>query len=528
MDAGGKTVAHANSIEPITTERGAPMRSVYCWAKFALIVVAGVAAANPAFAQSNFDDERVMLQGFYWESCRHGDPGFPKLGKNNWYQIVLDNVGMIREGHFDLVWLPPPCYSGKRSTGYNPKQYFKLDNSYGNFDLHRAMLEALLKGGVEPVADLVLNHRDGDTGWVDFKNPDWGLWSICRSDEAFTDRASPAFATPVEKRGAEEEVPSEYAPGRATTYQYKSFRDLDHTNKQVRRDILKYMLQLKSIGYRGWRYDMVHGYHALRVALYNKRTEPTFSVGEYDWDKQNEQRGWSWYTAAKPDDLRTASSVFDFATYFTLKDNKGKYLAWYGTGAGLGLVGDATNKKPWKQRAVTFLENHDTGYRTKEDGTPEDGHTFDSFQNNQEVEQGYAYILTHPGVPCVFWKHYFDWGNGLRDKIKALLNARKVAGVHSGSNLDLQDNARKKGVYAARVVGKRGDVYVRIGGADDDWQPAQSGYTGYREYASGTNWKVWVGLPANPDVKQAPLKPGFIVPKYQAADAISIPDDWLE
>jgi hypothetical protein len=36
---------------------------------FALLAVAG-----RAVGQSGFDDDRVMLQGFYWESYRHGDP----------------------------------------------------------------------------------------------------------------------------------------------------------------------------------------------------------------------------------------------------------------------------------------------------------------------------------------------------------------------------------------------------------------------------------------------------------------------
>jgi alpha-amylase len=64
------------------------------------------------------------------------------------------------------------------------------------------------------------------------------------------------------KRGNAEEEPGEYAAHGGTTCSYGSFRDIDHTNAQVRRDIIKYLLQLKSFGYRGWRYDMVHGYHA--------------------------------------------------------------------------------------------------------------------------------------------------------------------------------------------------------------------------------------------------------------------------
>ncbi len=475
-----------------------------------IICLAVILSSCPAvWGQAGFNDNRVMLQGFYWESSRHGYPDkFPQFGPNKWYAIVKAQAGKIREGRFDLIWLPPPSYAGGFSAGYNPKEYFNLNNSYGTLAQHRAMVSALLQNGIEPIADIVINHRDGSTKWADFKNPDWGTWAITRDDEAFTNPASEVYNTPVEKRGAPEEHP-EYAPQGSTTYAYGSFRDLDHTSPRVRRDITRYLLQLKSLGYRGWRYDMVHGYHARWVAQYNRASQPTFSVGEYDWDKQGEQRGWVWHTATSPGELRTASDVFDFSTYFTLKDNKGNYKAWYGFGHGLGLVGDTTDNLPWKNRAVTFLENHDTGYRTNEDGTPEQNHGSDSFANNWEVEQGYAYILTHPGVPCVFWKHYFDWGADLQNKLKALINARKVAGVDAGSTLNLQDNAREKGIYAAMVQGNRGQLYVRIGGDDSVWQPSFSNYHDYREYAQGAGWKVWVAVPGNPEVQEA-SKPSAI------------------
>lgn len=485
-------------------------------------------AQSAAFAQAGFDDDRVMLQGFYWESHRHGhQERFPQFGDKQWYEIIKEQAPAIRAGRFDLIWLPPPSYAGKMSAGYNPKEYFNLSNSYGDLAQHRAMLEALLENGVEPIADIVVNHRDGSQGWATFKNPDWGTWAITRDDEAFTDPSSEVYDTPIDQRGAPEERPDQYAGHGGTTYSYASFRDIDHTNETVRRDIIRYLLQLQSLGYRGWRYDMVHGYHAKWIAAYNRASQPTFSVGEYDWDKHAAQRGWTWYTATHPGDLKTSSDVFDFSTFFTLKDHKGDYTAWYGFGQGVGMVGDTTDGLPWKNRAVTFLENHDTGYRTNEDGTAEEHHEHDSFLNDWQVEQGYAYLLTHPGVPTVYWKHYFDWAPGLREKIKALINARKVAGVHAGSNLYTQNNALARGVYAARVVGHRGDLYVRIGGSDAEWQPYYSDYHDYREYASGTGWKVWLGLPGNPEVQQAPLKGPLPIPTYRDPSAIDVPDAWL-
>ncbi len=505
-----------------------PVKKSVLHSIFLLFAVVILFSAAPVHAQGGFADDRVMLQGFYWESYRHGhQEKFPDFGNAKWYTIVTDKAEQIREGYFDLIWLPPPSFAGQYSAGYDPKEYFNLNNSYGSHKQHRAMLEELLQNGIEPIADIVINHRNGSAGWADFKNPVWGTWAITQNDEAFNDENSEVFGTPDEKRGAGEESSAEYAPNGVTTYAYESFRDIDHTNKQVRHDIIKYLLLLKSMGYRGWRYDMVHGYHAKWIALYNSATLPTFSVGEYAWDQHDVQRGWVWHTATTPNDLRTSSHVFDFTTFFTLKNNKGKYKAWYGYGNGIGLVGDTTHGIPWKNRAVTFIENHDTGFRTEEDGTPQENHQFDSFANNWEAEQAYAYILTHPGIPCVFWKHYFDWGDNLRNKLKALINARKVAGVNAGSLLHVQANAQTKDIYAAMAEGKNGQLYVRIGGDDNHWQPYFSNYNGYREYARGAAWKVWVALPGNPEVQHAILKAAFPVPKFVTPEKIEVPSELL-
>ena len=40
---------------------------------------------------------------------------------------------------------------------------------------------------------------------------------------------------------------------------------------------------------------------------------------------------------------------------------------------------------------------------------------------SEHVMLGYAYILTHPGVPCILWEHYFDWK--LSEQIDELVGA---------------------------------------------------------------------------------------------------------
>ena len=493
------------------------------------VSAAQVAAPEAATGAAGLADGRVMLQGFYWESYRHGL--LPGYGQRRWYAIVRAKVPAIAAAGFDLIWLPPPAFAGERSAGYNPRQYFNLSNSYGDALQQRALLVALLQAGVEPVAGIVINHRDGNAGWADFRNPSWGLWSICRSDEAFSRPESGIAGTPINQRGNCEE-PETYRSG--GTYNYGDFRDIAHTDPRVRADIIRHLLQLRSIGYRGWRYDMVHGYSAKWIACYNAATRPTFSVGEYDWGAHAEQRGWVWATSRQPAQrgaahLASASSVFDFTSFFGLKAaiNGGRPAELRGFGHGIGLVGDSTDGLPWRSRAVTFVENHDTGYRTHEDGTPQQGHRFDSFPKGAAVEQAYAQILTHPGVPTVYWKHYFEWGPELRATIRALINARKLAGVNAGSPVYPQDNAAANGIYAARIDGSRGRLYVRIGGSETSWHPGASGYGGFREVARGQGWAVWVALPGNPPLRLAPRNRPLPVPAVLGLERILVPGEPL-
>ncbi len=65
---------------------------------------------------------------------------------------------------------------------------------------------------------------------------------------------------------------------------------------------------------------------------------------------------------------------------------------------------DPNNQAPgligwWPEMAVTFIDNHDTGSTQAHWPFPGD-----------KAITGYAYLMTHPGVPCIFWEHYFDWG----------------------------------------------------------------------------------------------------------------------
>ena len=425
------------------------------------------------------EDERVLLQAFGADAHRRG---------GHWYRELNRQVPQLAALGVDLVWLPPPAYAGPTSAGYNPKQYGRLDNSYGSVAEQRQLLRNLRRHGLIPVADVVINHRDGTRGWGDFVNPRWGPETICADDEAFTDPASELRGLPRVRRGAcEEEVP--YRSG--GTYAYPAYRDLNLNHPQVQRDILRYLQRLQALGYEGWRYDMAHGYDGRWVGHFNRATHPRFSVGETDWGRQDEMRGWIWATATTPDlgcqeHLGSTSAAFDMPTLFLLRQAlvAGRPQDLSALADGEGLIGDNTDGLPWRSRAVTAVANHDIDWPRDAEGL---------------LPQAYALVLSHPGIPSVYLPH-LQRDPQLRQTITTLIRLRRLAGVTAISRWFPQRNARMAGVYGAAIEGQRGMLLVRIGGDDSRWQPRDSGYRHLLATAHGRGWAVWVA--------QGPPQPG--------------------
>jgi hypothetical protein len=50
------------------------------------------------------------------------------------------------------------------------------------------------------------------------------------------------------------------------------------------------------------------------------------------------------------------------------------------------------------------------------------------------LEEGYAYLLMHPGTPCVFYDHFWDQGP-LGQAVRKLLKVRRTNGIHARSKV---------------------------------------------------------------------------------------------
>jgi alpha-amylase len=403
---------------------------------------------GPAAARTYHGDGRdVLLQGFHWDSHRGGtDSGTG--ARKSWYAVLRENAGAVRSAGFTWVWFPPPSDS-LAPQGYIPRRWHVLDSAYGTEAELRAAIRAL--GPVGAMADVVLNHRVGvATAGADFADPPFpdNRAAIACDDESGVGTGNPD-----------------------TGERHPAGRDLDHTNPGVRAAVKGYLRRLRAVGFRGWRYDLVKGYHGRFVAEYNDASAPGLSVGEFfDGDRQ---RVTDWLDATGG-----RSTAFDFPTRFLLYDAclGGDWGRLRSANGGREVPGGLIGF--WPSRAVTFVDNHDTEHRREQDRQYE-GYGTPHFPG-ETVAQAYAYILTHPGIPCVFWPHFFDWGAATRDRIERLLAVRKFAGLHACSTVEIREAGW--GLYAAVVDGK---VAVKLGRRD--WHPGP----GWRLAVDGDRFAVW-------------------------------------
>jgi alpha-amylase len=267
--------------------------------------------------------------------------------------------------------------------GYDPSDYFDL----GNFEQHgtvetrfgsKSELENLIEtahaNGIEVIADIVINHNSG--GGEQY-NPYRDEMTYTLFDEEHGN-ASGMFNRTYEN----------FYPNSTSDYDDGSLfypeTNLDHNQEYVQNwlwndenSVAKYYMN--ELGFDGWRFDYVLGFESWVVKEWMDAVGG-FAVAEL-WD-------------GNPDVLKnyvedTGVRVFDFAAFYKLDQAFDRFddLTYL------------TQEMVWQEypdHAVTFTANHDTEKDTNED-------------NNIASEnklKAYAFILTHPGYPTIFYSDY--------------------------------------------------------------------------------------------------------------------------
>lgn len=408
----------------------------------------------------------VMLQGFSWDSYDY----------SQW--TVLEKQADDMKGFIDLVWLPQSgkCIETTQVMGYKPYYYFNQNSSFGTEAELRSLIAKFKANGIGAIADVVVNHRNTD-GWYTFpaetyKGVTYQMLptDICKNDDGGS------TATQAKKDGVS--LSNNHDEGT----DFGGCRDIDHESENVQKIIKAYLKFLKEdIGYTGFRYDMVKGFSGSHVADYNDATGVKFSVGEY-WDGNPSIINWINKTNKK-------SAAFDFQFRYNVRDAIGikdnqivSSPNWSKLRSDNNLMHDPT----YRQYAITFVENHDMQYRSKNE--PLDPLKRDTLAAN-------AYMLAMPGTPCVFQPHW----RAYKQEIKSMIEARKLAGITNMSNYT--NKMAQTACFANETTGNKAKLIVVVGNNTKAYTPGTDyaqileGYH-YRYYLSKSAETAWCNIPS--------------------------------
>lgn len=374
------------------------------------------------------DYDGVMLQGFYWDSFKNAS-GDETWGTWDGIAAQADELGQ----YFSLIWIPQsartPTYPN--SMGYDPLYFFNQSSSWGNKSQLMNMVQTLKAKNVGVIGDVVINHHGTNSGWFGFPAEKYnGVTYQLKSTDVVKNDDGGKAATEAARLGVSLSANNDEGED------WAGQRDLDHKSANVQTVIKAYQQMLvNEIGLAGFRYDMVKGFAASHVGDYNDAAGVQFSVGEY-WDSNSAIENWINATGKR-------SAAFDFQFKYNVRDAINNN-SW----AYLNSVNNLMHDAAYRRYAVTFVENHDTEIRP--DGSSSDPLRRDTLAAN-------AHMLSMPGTPCVFLKHWI----ARKEAIKSMIEIRKEAGITNTSNYT---NQQANASYVVNAVeGKNGTLLAVIG-----------------------------------------------------------------
>ncbi len=417
----------------------------------------------------------VLMQGFYFDSYSvdSAHAGTEIYGDTRW-KTLLAQSGEIG-AYFDLIWLPPSAYAS--GTGYHPKQYSNQNSDWGSRSELEALISSFHNSGTKVVADIVINHVEAMASWCDFAVQDFGEYGtfvpdgsyICSTDE-MNDPANKKEAG--ECFGTATGSPDDGA-------NWEAARDWSHDKVYVQNMFKAYLNWMKNVmHFDGWRYDKGDGFNNWHMDNYNKASEPYIAFMEY-WSGNDEIIGGI-------EQANRNVMALDFQTKYSAFDGIASYD--YSRCQGSGLLG-----RGYSKYAVTFVDSHDWFLRDNGQEFGGNGNSMKPLLKDRLL-QANAFLLSMPGVPCVFYPHWYKY----KEELKPMINARHLAGVHSESAVSGEE-AEHDG-YKAVIHGKNGDLILCLGNKTNNNYTAQ----GYRKIVFGNGYAIWTNATAD-------VAPGLIV-----------------
>lgn len=390
----------------------------------------------------------TIMQAFYWEMGT-GDylKNYPE--EKNLWRLLAQKAPELSEVGITALWLPPAnkAMNGIYDVGYATYDLWDLGEfnqkgtvrtKYGTKKELESAIAALHDEGIKVYYDAVLNHRMGADGtenvrlssqspdkpneeisaWTVFNFPGRNnkysemKWNWQHFDGTDWDDKTKDKRTYLFEGKSWDETP--YG------YDYLMGADVDYENLEVQKDLTDWgKWVINDIDFDGFRLDAVKhiDYRFINSwidEIQNNTEKDVFFVGEA-WIEEVNQLV-KYIDVINNEDLK----VFDFplrSFFVDMIDGADLRNLQY-----VGLV----NREGYKDKAVTFVDNHDTNRGEENPGI------------YRRKYQAYAYILTREhGTPVVFWKDYYI--DGMKEELDKLLLARKYFAYGPGYEVDNND-----------------------------------------------------------------------------------------
>ena len=363
----------------------------------------------------------VMMQYFEW---------YLNCNKNLWNTVKKKGEELSRLG-ITAIWLPPAYkgIGGENEVGYGVYDLYDLGEfdqkgsiatKYGTKDEYLDAIVGLQQSGLDVYADIVLNHKMGadklqtikavKCNWEDHTKEEgeeetvevWTKFTFPGRNHKYSDfewnwthfsgidynsRTNEIALYKLKNKTWQMDVDKEHG-----NYDYLMGADIDFSNQEVIDECMKWgKWYLALTGVNGFRFDAVKHIESNFIrdfiremnAYYDKNL---LSVGEYWNANVNELKNYIERTEGE-------ISLFDVPLHYNFyqaSNSNGEY--------DLSKILDNTLMKENPERAVTFVDNHDT----------QPGQALQSWIPSWFKEIAYSIILLRrEGYPCIFYGDYY-------------------------------------------------------------------------------------------------------------------------
>ncbi len=399
----------------------------------------------PQVARKN----KTLMQTFYWEMGK-GEYAEKYPEETNLWKVLAKRADNLADKGITEVWIPPASKANEMADEgyalYDPWDLGEFDQGgsvrtkYGTKEQLETAIDELHQEDIEVYFDAVLNQRIA----LGKKNLEEAPLKSGKKRKVYT-KIYPLKGRQKYYSKADEwkwnwkafdgvdyaedvgDIGSTLFKGKSwdDTYDkdYLLGADVDYENQQVSQEMKAWgQWLINDIGFDGFRVDAVKhidsGFISSWVSNIQKNTEQDVKFIGEAWIRSSMGLKFYLMSVDNPE-----LDLFDFGLRNTFTKLRNGLLNMSSLSSA-GLV----NTDNYQDRAVTFVDNHDTGRDSSDHGQPID----------KRKMQAYTYILTHErGLPMVYWKDYYV--SGYQEDLDKLLEVRKYFAYGSGRAAETSD-----------------------------------------------------------------------------------------